>query len=248
MNPNIATIQTSPGLADRIYLLPVDPENVTNVIAAEKPDAIFISCGGQTALNCGLALWRSGVLEREGSACSGTPVAAVETAEDREKFTALLGTIGVPVPRSVAATSVEDALRAADTIGFPVMVRLGFALGGTGSGRCADRGELERRVSIALAHSPQVLVEEYLEGWREVEYEIMRDRADNCVAICNMENLDPLGIHTGESIVVAPSQTLDNDEYHRLRRVAFQVFRAPRPDRGGQHPVRAPSPARASSG
>jgi carbamoyl-phosphate synthase large subunit len=226
MNPNIATIQTSPGLADRVYLLPVDPETVTAVIRRERPDAILISCGGQTALNCGLALWRSGVLEAEGVRVLGTPIEAVEVAEDRRKFAELLGRIGVPVPRSIAAHSMAEAVRAAETVGYPVMVRLGFALGGMGSGRCADRAELEKRVERALAHSPQVLVEEYLEGWREVEYEIMRDREDNCIAICNMENLDPLGIHTGESIVVAPSQTLDNDEYHRLRSVGFQVFRA----------------------
>jgi carbamoyl-phosphate synthase large subunit len=225
VNPNIATIQTSEGLADKVYLLPVDPPFVERVIEKEKPDGILVGFGGQTALNCGLALAERGVLERHGVAVLGTPIRAIQDTEDRALFVERLGEIGVKVPRSRAARTVAEARRAAQEIGYPVMARIAYALGGLGSGRCRDEAELTQRVTQGLAHSPQVLVEEYLDGWKEVEYEVVRDRFDNCVTVCNMENFDPLGIHTGESIVVAPSQTLSDEEYHRLRGIALKVIR-----------------------
>jgi len=225
VNPNIATIQTSDYLADQIYFLPVTASFVERVIAKEKPDGILLSFGGQTALNCGLELEQLGVFDRHGVRVLGTPIQSIRQTEDRDLFVRQLLGIGVKVPRSSAATSVAAATQVARQIGFPVMLRAAYALGGLGSGLCADEAQLHERASKALAHSPQVLIEEYLTGWKEVEYEIVRDRFDNCVAICNMENLDPLGIHTGESIVVAPSQTLTNSEYHFLRQVAMQVVR-----------------------
>lgn len=225
VNPNIATIQTSEGLADAVYLLPVNPEFVERVIEKEKPDAILVGFGGQTALNCGLALAGSGVLERHGVRILGTPIATIRDTEDRALFVQRLSEIDVAVPRSRAVGSVSEARRVAAEIGYPVMIRIAFALGGLGSGKCRDEADLAERVTQALAHSPQVLIEEYLNGWKEVEYEIVRDQFDNCVTVCNMENLDPLGIHTGESIVVAPSQTLTNEEYHRLRAVSLRVIR-----------------------
>ena len=225
VNPNIATIQTSERLADRIYFLPVTPEFVAQVIERERPDAIALSFGGQTALNCGLALFRTGVLEKFNVAVLGTPIATIEATEDRALFTARLAEIGVEVPRSGAAQSLEEAVSVAKQIGYPVMVRVAYALGGLGSGLCVDEKQLIERVSKGLAHSPQVLVEEYLVGWKELEYEVVRDRFDNCIVVCNMENLDPMGIHTGESIVVAPSQTLSNTEYHRLREIAIRTVR-----------------------
>ncbi|CAG4882923.1 carbamoyl-phosphate synthase large subunit [Georgfuchsia toluolica] len=225
VNPNIATIQTSATLADQIYLLPVTPYFVEQVIARERPDAIALGFGGQTALNCGLELARGGVLERWQVAVFGTPIAAIEATEDRAIFAARLAEIGVAVPRSAAATSLEEAVLLAAGIGYPVMVRVAYALGGLGSGWCADERQLRQRVAKGLAHSPQVLVEEYLVGWKEFEYEVVRDRFDNCIVVCNMENLDPMGIHTGESIVVAPSQTLSNREYHRLRELAIRAVR-----------------------
>ena len=225
VNPNIATIQTSERLADRTYFLPVTPEFVARVIERERPDAIAISFGGQTALNCGLALARQGVLERYGVAVLGTPIRTIEETEDRALFTARLGEIGVEVPRSAAAHDLEEAVRFAKQIGYPVMVRVAYALGGLGSGLCVDQAQLVERVATALAHSPQVLVEEYLVGWKELEYEVVRDRFDNCIVVCNMENLDPMGVHTGESIVVAPSQTLTNREYHMLREIAIRTVR-----------------------
>jgi len=225
VNPNIATIQTSEGMADATYFLPITPEFVEKVIEKEKPDGILLSVGGQTALNCGVALSRSLFLERHGVAVLGTPVSAIEATEDRELFARKLDEIRVRTPRGEAADSIEAALAAARRIGYPVMVRAAYALGGSGSGICADEKALERRCERAFSISPQVLVEEWLGGWKEIEYEIVRDANDNCAAVCNMENLDPLGIHTGESIVVAPSQTLSDAEYHLLRRVAIDVVR-----------------------
>ncbi|MBI4675958.1 MAG: carbamoyl-phosphate synthase (glutamine-hydrolyzing) large subunit [Elusimicrobia bacterium] len=232
VNPNIATNQTSEGFADRVYFLPVTPAFVEAVIEKERPDAVLLSFGGQTALNCGVALSRSGVLERAGIRVLGAPVRAIEDTEDRERFTARLREVGAQAPRSRTASSVEEAKAAAAEIGYPVMMRIAYALGGLGSGCCADEDQLVSRCQAALSHAGpaqgsrgQVLVEEFLEGWKEVEYEIVRDCADNCIAVCNMENLDPLGIHTGESIVVAPSQTLTNEEYHRLREIAIRIIR-----------------------
>ncbi len=225
VNPNIATIQTSEGFADEVYFLPVTPEFVERVIEKERPDGILLSFGGQTALNCGVALHRTGVLEKYGVRVLGTPVATIEDTEDRDRFTQKLAEIDVPVPQSVAVSSVEEAKRAASDIGYPVMIRIAYALGGLGSGICTDETALVDRVGAALAHTDQVLIEEFLKGWKEVEYEVVRDGADNCVTVCNMENFDPLGIHTGESIVVAPSQTLTNEEYHRLREVAIRTIR-----------------------
>src|SRR5688500_16818453 len=225
VNPNIATIQTSEALADRIYFLPVTPEFVAQVIERERPDGIALSFGGQTALNCGLALARRGVLQKFGVAVLGTPVKTIEDTEDRALFAARLAEIDVQVPRSAAAETLEQSLSLASEIGYPVMVRMAYALGGLGSGLCTNEAELRERVSKGLAHSPQVLVEEYLVGWKEIEYEVVRDRFDNCITVCNMENLDPMGIHTGESIVVAPSQTLTNREYHRLREIAIRTVR-----------------------
>jgi carbamoyl-phosphate synthase large subunit len=225
VNPNIATIQTSAGLAERTYFLPVTPEFVAQVIERERPDAIALGFGGQTALNCGLRLSRDGTLERLGVKVLGTPIGAIEDTEDRARFIARLAEIDVEVPRSEAASSLQEAVEIANGIGYPVMVRVAYALGGLGSGLCADEAQLVERVSKGLAHSPQVLVEEYLAGWKELEYEVVRDRFDNCVVVCNMENLDPMGIHTGESVVVAPSQTLSNREYHRLREIAIRTVR-----------------------
>ncbi|TAK84940.1 MAG: carbamoyl-phosphate synthase (glutamine-hydrolyzing) large subunit [Betaproteobacteria bacterium] len=225
VNPNIATIQTSEALADRIYFLPVTPQFVAQVIERERPDAIALSFGGQTALNCGLALEREGTLKKYGVAVLGTPVRTIEETEDRALFTARLAEIGVEVPRSAAAQTIDEAVALAKDIGYPVMARVAYALGGLGSGYCADEAQLRERVAKGLAHSPQVLIEEYLVGWKEIEYEVVRDRFDNCIVVCNMENLDPMGIHTGESIVVAPSQTLTNREYHRLRSIAIRTVR-----------------------
>ena len=225
INPNIATIQTSEGMADATYFLPITPEFVEKVIEKERPDGILLSFGGQTALNCGVALDRSRVLARYGTSVLGTPVEAIEKTEDRDLFARSLAEIGVSTPRSEAADSLEAALAAAARIGYPVMVRAAYALGGSGSGLCEDAERLAERCERALSTSPQVLVEEWLGGWKEIEYEVMRDADDNCITVCNMENLDPLGIHTGESIVVAPSQTLNDAEYHKLRRIALEVIR-----------------------
>ena len=223
VNPNVATVQTTPGLADEIYLLPVEPDFVKRVIEREQPDAVLLSFGGQSALNCGVALWKEGVFEQHGMRVLGTPVQAIEDTEDRRRFAARMRAIDVHVARSGTAESWEDALSLVDRVGLPAMVRSGFSLGGLGSGVVRSIGELDHRVREALAHTTQVLVEEYLGGWKEVEYEVVRDRHGNAVTVCNMENLDPMGIHTGESIVVAPSQTLTNDEYHLLRRIAIQI-------------------------
>src|SRR6267143_3744359 len=225
VNPNIATIQTSENLADEIYFLPVDPYFVTQVIEKERPDGIMIAFGGQTALNCGLELHDRGVLRDFGVEVLGTPVEAIRDTEDRQLFSKRLTNINVDVPRSAAAVTPEEAVQVARQVGYPVMLRAAYALGGLGSGLCSNDQNVRERAAKALAHSPQVLIEEYLTGWKEVEYEVVRDRFDNCVTVCNMENLDPMGIHTGESIVVAPSQTLTNEEYHLLRQVAIRVVR-----------------------
>ncbi|MDR2185384.1 MAG: carbamoyl-phosphate synthase (glutamine-hydrolyzing) large subunit [Treponema sp.] len=230
INPNIATIQTSEGMADRTYFLPVTPEYVKQVIEREKPDGLFLSFGGQTALNCGVALEREGFLYKHGVKVLGTPVRAIEDTEDRERFVERLSETGALTPRSIAVTDTEAAVEAAGQIGYPVMVRIAYALGGSGSGICRNEGDIRRRCDRALArqeegHASQALVEEWLGGWKEIEYEVVRDRFDNCITVCNMENFDPLGIHTGESIVVAPSQTLTDSEYHKLRRIAIEVIR-----------------------
>jgi carbamoyl-phosphate synthase large subunit len=225
VNPNIATIQTSEGLADRVYLLPVNADFVERVIEKEKPDGILLGFGGQTALNCGLALAEKCVLQKYAVKVLGTPVQSIRDTEDRELFVKRLNEINVETPRSHAVGNVEDAKQVAREIGYPVMVRIAFALGGLGSGMCGSEEELVDRVNKALAHSPQVLIEEYLKGWKEVEYEVVRDEFDNCITVCNMENFDPLGIHTGESIVIAPSQTLNNREYHRLRELSIRIIR-----------------------
>jgi len=225
VNPNIATIQTSDDLADEVYFLPVSPYFVEKIIEQQRPDGILLSFGGQTALNCGLDLERSGILKKYGVAVLGTSIQAIQATEDRGLFVEALGEIGVKVPRSQAVTSVEAAVEAAQSIGYPVMLRIAYALGGLGSGICKNEEELRQQAEKAFCYSSQALVEEALIGWKEVEYEVVRDRFDNCVTVCNMENLDPMGIHTGESIVVAPSQTLTNSEYHHLRHVAIQTAR-----------------------
>ncbi|MDR2510069.1 MAG: ATP-grasp domain-containing protein, partial [Spirochaetaceae bacterium] len=228
INPNIATIQTSEGMADRTYFLPLTPEYVRRVIEKERPDGILLSFGGQTALNCGVALERDGTLERYGVRALGTPVSAIEDTEDRRRFVQRLDEIGVKTARSTAvnaAEGVEAAVQAAAALGYPVMARAAYALGGAGSGICRGEAELRRRCERAFSHAPQVLIEEWLGGWKEIEYEVVRDAFDNCITVCNMENFDPLGIHTGESIVVAPSQTLTDSEYHKLRKIAIDVIR-----------------------
>jgi len=225
INPNIATVQTSGGMADRIYFLPVLPYFVERVIKKEKPDGILLSFGGQTALNCGLELQRKGILDNYSVRVLGTPVQAIEETEDRELFVKKLEQIRIKTPRSLAVTSVENAVEAAANLGYPVIIRSAFALGGLGSGFCENESEILTLTKRSFAHASQVLVEESLKGWKEVEYEIVRDRFDNCIAVCNMENFDPLGIHTGESIVVAPSQTLSNREYHMLRELSIRIVR-----------------------
>lgn len=225
INPNIATNQTSAGLADKIYFLPVTPFFVEQVIQKEKPDAIALSFGGQTALNCGVELYESGVLKEHNIQVLGTPVKSIQLTEDRELFKKALEEIGIKSPESVACKTTEECRKAVIQIGYPVMVRAAFALGGLGSGVAQNDDELETLLSKAFATSPQVLVEEYLKGWKEIEYEVVRDNRDNCITVCNMENFDPLGIHTGESIVIAPSQTLSNHEYQKLRNIALKVIR-----------------------
>ena len=225
INPNIATVQTSEGVADKIYFLPVTPYFVEKVIEKERPDGIMLSFGGQTALNCGTELFDSGVLAKYGIEVLGTPVQAIKNTEDRQLFADLLHEIDVKTPRSISCTSVEEALKASEELGFPIIVRAAYTLGGQGSGFCDNRDELLKLADKAFSYSPQILVEESIKGWKEVEYEVVRDRFDNCITVCNMENFDPLGIHTGESIVVAPSQTLTNAEYHKLRRIAIKIVR-----------------------
>lgn len=225
INPNIATVQTSEGVADEIYFLPVQPYFVERVIEKERPDGILLAFGGQTALNCGVELYQSGVLEKYGVKVLGTPVQAIMDTEDRELFVEKLNEIDVKTIKSEACETIEQARQAAAELGYPVILRAAYALGGLGSGFCDNEEELNRLAEKAFAFSPQVLVEKSLKGWKEIEYEVVRDRYDNCITVCNMENFDPLGIHTGESIVVAPSQTLTNSEYHKLRALAIKIIR-----------------------
>ena len=225
INPNIATVQTSEGIADNVYFLPVTPYFVERVIAKERPDGILLSFGGQTALNCGVELYKSGILERYDIKVLGTPVQAIIDTEDREKFVQRLDEIGVKTIRSEAVCNIEQARHAATQLGYPVIIRAAYALGGLGSGFCNDEQELDILCEKAFSFSSQVLVEKSLKGWKEIEYEVVRDRYDNCITVCNMENFDPLGIHTGESIVIAPSQTLSNSEYHKLRETAIRIIR-----------------------
>ncbi len=225
INPNIATIQTSDYLADKVYLLPINTHYVERVIEKEKPDGIILGFGGQTALNCGLALHREGILKKHKVEVLGTQIETIENTEDRQLFCNKLSEIDVKFPRSNAVNTVEDAVQYAEEIGFPVIIRIAYALGGLGSGICRSKNEVKRIASKALSYSSQILVEEYLEGWKEIEYEVVRDKYDNCITVCNMENIDPMGIHTGESIVVAPSQTLTNNEYHKLREIAIRTIR-----------------------
>jgi len=225
INPNIATVQTSEGVADQIYFLPVTPYFVEKVIEKERPDGIMLAFGGQTALNCGVALYKEGVLEKYNVQVLGTPVQAIIDTEDRELFVEKLNEIDVKTIKSEAVENAEDARRAAAALGYPVIVRAAYALGGLGSGFCDNEEELNVLVEKAFSFSPQVLVEKSLRGWKEVEYEVVRDRFDNCITVCNMENFDPLGIHTGESIVIAPSQTLSNTDYHKLRELAIRIIR-----------------------
>ena len=225
INPNIATIQTSENIADKVYFLPVTPEFVEQVIAKERPQGILLAFGGQTALNCGVKLYQSGVLEKYGVQVLGTPVQAIIDTEDRDKFVHKLDQINVKTIKSEAVTTVAEAKRVAHELGYPVIIRAAYTLGGLGSGFCDNDEELDVLASKAFTYSPQILVEKSLKGWKEVEYEVVRDRYDNCITVCNMENFDPLGIHTGESIVVAPSQTLSNSEYHKLRKLAIKIIR-----------------------
>ncbi len=225
INPNIATVQTSEGVADQIYYLPVTPFFVEKVIQKEKPDGILLAFGGQTALNCGVELYRDGILEKYGVKVLGTPVQAIIDTEDRELFVQKLDEIGVKTIKSQACNDLESARQAAKELGYPVIIRAAYALGGLGSGFCDNQEELDRIAEKAFSFSPQVLVEKSLKGWKEIEYEVVRDRFDNCITVCNMENFDPLGIHTGESIVIAPSQTLTNAEYHKLRALSIRIVR-----------------------
>jgi carbamoyl-phosphate synthase large subunit len=225
-NPNIATIQTSELFADTVYFLPVTPYFVEKVIQKEKPDAILLSFGGQTALNCGVELYKSKLLQKYDVQILGTPIEAIILSEDRDLFAKHLRNLHIPTPKSIAVTSVADAQKAASTLGYPLMIRAAYSLGGLNSGVVRNAQEFEQRATQALAVSPQILIEQYLHHFKEVEYEIVRDSYDNCIAVCNMENMDPIGIHTGESVVIAPSQTLTNKEYHMLRSKAIQIARS----------------------
>lgn len=225
INPNIATVQTSEGIADVIYFLPVTPFFVEKVLKKEKPQGILLAFGGQTALNCGVSLHQSGVLKKYNVEVLGTQVEAIMNTEDRELFVHKLNEIGVKSISSTAVTTIKDAKKAAEKLGYPVIIRAGYALGGQGSGFCNNYEELENLANKAFAHTSQILVEKSLKGWKEIEYEVVRDKYNNCITVCNMENFDPLGIHTGESIVVAPSQTLTNNEYHKLREIAISIVR-----------------------
>ena len=228
MNPNIASVQTnmdmkSKNKADHIYFLPVTPDFVEEVIKKEKPDGVVVSMGGQTALNCAVEMYESGIFEKYGVEVLGTPIDVVINTEDRQLFSDRLNEIDEKIAESYAVYNIEDAVDAANKIGYPLMIRSAFALGGLGSGICEDEAMLRDMGRQALSLSEQILVEKSMKGWKEVEYEVVRDSHDNCVTVCNMENFDPLGIHTGDSIVMAPSQTLSNDEYHMLRDTAIKV-------------------------
>ncbi|CAG8671749.1 5026_t:CDS:2 [Cetraspora pellucida] len=225
VNPNIATIQTSHALADTVYFLPVTPEYLTHIIERERPDGILLTFGGQTGLNCGIKLEKMGVLSRNGVKVLGTPIRTLEVSEDRDLFAQALKEIDIPVAESTAVSTLDDALAAAEQIGYPVIIRSAFSLGGLGSGFASNPEELHSLAAKSLSLSPQILVEKSMKGWKEVEYEVVRDAANNCITVCNMENFDPLGIHTGDSIVVAPSQTLSDEEYHMLRTAAIKIIR-----------------------
>lgn len=225
INPNIATIQTDHKLADEVYYLPVTPEYVTYVIEREQPDGILLTFGGQTGLNLGVKMNKMGIFERYGVKVLGTSIKTLETSEDRDLFAKALTEIDIPIAKSIAVSTVEDALDAAEKVGYPIIVRSAYALGGLGSGFAANAQELRNLSSQSLSLSPQILVEKSLKGWKEVEYEVVRDADNNCITVCNMENFDPLGIHTGDSIVVAPSQTLSDEEYHMLRTAAIKIVR-----------------------
>ena len=225
MNPNIATYQTSENVADRVYFLPVTPYFVEKIIEKEKPDGIFLSFGGQTALNCGVQLDEKGILKKHNVKVLGTPIETIKATEDRALFAKKLGEINLKTPKSFAVGNAEDAMKAANDLGYPVMIRAAYTLGGLGSGICRNDEELETITQKAFSHTEQILVEEYLHKWKEIEYEVVRDRKDNCITVCNMENFDPMGIHTGDSIVVAPSQTLSDLEYHKLRAIAIKLIR-----------------------
>ena len=224
INPNIATVQTSENIADKVYFLPVTPYFVEKVIAKEKPDGVLLSFGGQTALNCGIELFKQNIFEKNNVKVLGTPIQAIMETEDRELFANMLNKINIKTPNSIAVTSIEDALEAAENLSYPIILRAAYTLGGQGSGFCTNSDELKSLASKALSYSDQILIEESLKGWKEVEYEVVRDCHNNCITVCNMENFDPLGIHTGESIVVAPSQTLTNTEYHKLREIAIKLI------------------------
>jgi carbamoyl-phosphate synthase large subunit len=225
VNPNIATIQTSEDLADQVYFLPVTAEYVEKIIQKEKPDGILLSFGGQTALNTGLDLFNTGILKKHKIDILGTPAQTIQDTEDRDLFLKRLNEIDIKAARSRVAENTKDALKIAKKIGYPVMIRVAYALGGLGSGVCRNEKELTELATKSFTYTSQILIEEYLKGWKEIEYEVVRDKADNCITVCNMENMDPMGIHTGESIVVAPSQTLTNSEYHKLRSIAIKVIR-----------------------
>ena len=225
INPNIATVQTSKGIADQVYFQPVQPDFVERIIEKERPDGILLSFGGQTALNCGVELYKNGVLEKYGVEVLGTPIQAIIDTEDRDLFVKRLDEIEIKTIKSEACASIEEAKQAAISLGYPVILRAAYALGGLGSGFCDNEEELLQQAEEAFSFSQQVLVEKSLKGWKEIEYEVVRDQYDNCITVCNMENFDPLGIHTGESIVVAPSQTLTNSEYHKLRAIAIKIIR-----------------------
>ncbi|HEX7259725.1 MAG TPA: carbamoyl-phosphate synthase large subunit, partial [Candidatus Saccharimonadia bacterium] len=224
INPNIATVQTDSDMADRVYFESLDAATVTTILEQEKPDIVLLGFGGQTALNLGLELYDKGVFKRLNIRISGTSLETIKTTEDRQLFKASMEEIGTKTARSAVAYNLDEALAAAQSIGYPVMLRAGYSLGGLGSGRVDNDREMKRRASEALQAVPQLLIEEFLAGWKEVEYEVVRDSKGNTITVCNMENLDPMGIHTGESIVVAPSQTLTNEEYHRLREVAIRTI------------------------
>ena len=226
VNPNIATIQTSNYLADTVYFLPINDFFVEKVIAKEKPDGIFLSFGGQTALNCGLSLYKKGILKKHNVEILGSPITTIILSEDRQKFADHLRSMQISTPQSKAAENQTEAIEIAKKIGFPVMIRSGFALGGQGSGIARNEKELKEIITVAFSFVSQVLIEKYLHHYKEVEYEVVRDKFDNCITVCNMENMDPLGIHTGESVVIAPSQTLTDYEYHTLRSISIKIARS----------------------
>ncbi len=225
INPNIATVQTDEGMADKIYFLPITPDFVEKIIEKERPDGILLSFGGQTALNCGVALYTKGILQKYNVKILGTPIETIQDTEDRELFVKKLAQINLKTPKSIAVYSSSEAKNAAQELTYPVMIRSAYALGGQGSGVAKNETELLLKVEKSFSFSKQILIEEYLGGWKEIEYEVVRDQFDNCITVCNMENFDPLGIHTGESIVIAPSQTLNNYEYHKLRSISIQAIR-----------------------